>query len=126
MENLSIRKLSKVNNVPLWQIARFLGVAEPTFTRWMRTPLPADKEARIIAAIKELAGENFLMVVEQQTRADKWRSMTDEEIARAIIEINSDDVLNQFCKDSDCGGDDCVVDTENCFNCCLKWLREEK
>ena len=61
-----------------------------------------------------------------KTRAAKWRGMTDEDIARAILKIGSDDVANQFCRDPDCGGEDCDVDEKECFNCCLKWLHEEE
>ena len=60
------------------------------------------------------------------SRADRWRTMTDEEIASAILEICPYDIMNQFCKDPDCGGEDCDVDEKECFNCCLKWLREEE
>lgn len=62
MANETIRRMAKGSGVPLWRIAVQLGVSEPTITRWLRVPLPADKEARIRAAIKEIAGEGFVNV----------------------------------------------------------------
>ena len=50
--------------------------------------------------------------------------MTDEQIASAILEICPDDIANQFCKDPDCGGEDCDIDTSKCQACVLEWLRE--
>ena len=34
-----------------------IGVSEPTLVRWLRTPLPAEKEERILVAIEKLAKE---------------------------------------------------------------------
>ena len=41
--------------VPLWKIAAYIGVSEPTITRWMRFKLPKDKELRIREAIALLS-----------------------------------------------------------------------
>ena len=38
-------------------IALEIGVSEPTLVRWLRTPLPAEKEERILVAIEKLAKE---------------------------------------------------------------------
>lgn len=54
--NSSIRGLAKSKGVFLWQIGDHLGVTEPTMTRWMRRPLPPEKEAAIAAAIEAIAG----------------------------------------------------------------------
>ena len=62
MENEKVRRLAAANSIRHWQIAQFLGVTEPTMTRWLRYPLPAEKEAKIRAAIKEIAGEGFVNV----------------------------------------------------------------
>lgn len=40
-----------------WEIALEIGVSEPTLVRWLRTPLPAEKEERILVAIEKLAKE---------------------------------------------------------------------
>lgn len=56
-ENENIRRAARIAGVPLWAIAVKLGVSEPTLTRWLRVPLPADKEQRIMDAIAELAQE---------------------------------------------------------------------
>ena len=56
-ENEAVRKSARVAGVPLWRVAAAVGVSEPTLTRWMRVPLPADKEQRIMRAITELAEE---------------------------------------------------------------------
>lgn len=57
MQNLETRSLAKENRVFLWQVAEHIGVSEPTITRWMRLPLPADKRKRIESAIREIAAE---------------------------------------------------------------------
>lgn len=57
MENMRIRKAARIAGVPLWKIAEFIGVSEPTLTRWMRTPLPDDKEKAIMEAISKLESE---------------------------------------------------------------------
>lgn len=55
--NEAVRRAARVADVPLWQIAAKIGVSQPTMTRWLRFPLPTDKEERIMQAIKELAQE---------------------------------------------------------------------
>lgn len=54
-ENQKIRSVARAAGVPLWQVARLIGVSEPTITRWLRVPLPRDKEEQIMDAIEELA-----------------------------------------------------------------------
>lgn len=56
-ENQEIRKAARVAGVPLWRIAAAIGVSEPTLMRWMRFPLPQDKESRIMEAISALGQE---------------------------------------------------------------------
>lgn len=56
-ENESIRKAARIAGVPLWKVAAAIGVSEPTLMRWMRFPLPADKETRIMEAISTLGQE---------------------------------------------------------------------
>lgn len=53
--NENIRAVAKKSGVRLWQIAAHLGVSEPTITRWMRFPLSAEKESKILTAINELS-----------------------------------------------------------------------
>lgn len=55
--NEAVRRAARVADVPLWQIAAKIGVSQPTMTRWLRFPLPTDKEERIMQAIHELALE---------------------------------------------------------------------
>ena len=55
--NEEVRRAARVADVPLWQIAAKIGVSQPTMTRWLRFPLPTDKEERIMRAIQELALE---------------------------------------------------------------------
>lgn len=57
MENKTVRRAARAAGVPLWRVAAAVGVSEPTLTRWLRVPLPADKEQRVMAAISELAKE---------------------------------------------------------------------
>lgn len=55
--NLVVRDMAKKYNVKHWQIAERLGISEPTIMRWLRVPLPPEKEQAILAAIKEIAKE---------------------------------------------------------------------
>ena len=55
--NEHIRKLARIEGITQWQICLKIGVSVPTLTRWMRQPLPPDKEQRILDAIKELSKE---------------------------------------------------------------------
>lgn len=50
------------------------------------------------------------------TRADKIRSMTNEELARFLLKCDNDDV-------GLCDVTQCIVG-ESCFKCALKWLKE--
>lgn len=54
-ENQGVRNAARSAGVPLWSVAAAVGVSEPTLTRWLRFPLPEDKEQRIVAAIAKLA-----------------------------------------------------------------------
>ena len=56
-ENQEVRKAAKSACVPLWKIAAAIGVSEPTLTRWLRFPLPSEKEKRIMEAISVLSQE---------------------------------------------------------------------
>lgn len=56
-ENQKVRKAARVAGIPLWKVAAAIGVSEPTFMRWMRFPLPEEKEARIMEAISTLEQE---------------------------------------------------------------------
>lgn len=55
MCNESVRETAKKNGVKHWQIADHIGVSEQTFMRWLRKPLPKEKENQILSAINELA-----------------------------------------------------------------------
>lgn len=54
-QNQMVREAAKKNGVKLWQIAAYLGISEPTMTRWMRSPLSPERETQILAAIGEIA-----------------------------------------------------------------------
>lgn len=54
-ENQTVRRAARVAGVPLWRVAAAIGVSEPTLTRWLRVPLPEDKERRVMEAITELS-----------------------------------------------------------------------
>ena len=57
MENLSLRQRAKSAGIPLWKIASYIGVSEPTITRWLRVPLSCSKEKVILEAISKLEKE---------------------------------------------------------------------
>ena len=56
-ENQTVRRAARSAGVPLWKCALHLGISEPTLIRWLRVPLPEEKERRILAAIAELEQE---------------------------------------------------------------------
>ena len=53
-QNENVRKAARVAGIPLWMVASKIQVSEPTLTRWLRFPLPEEKEQRIMSAIQEL------------------------------------------------------------------------
>lgn len=55
--NQKVRDAAKAAGVKQWEIAVHLGISEPTIVRWMRMPMPADREKAILQAIAELAKE---------------------------------------------------------------------
>ena len=57
MVNKEIRKVARIADVPMWKVAMALGVSEPTIFRWLRTELPEDKKAAMMAAIEKLAAD---------------------------------------------------------------------
>lgn len=56
-ENERIRRAARAAGIPLWKVADAIGVSEPTLIRWLRFPLPEDKEHRIMEAISALEQE---------------------------------------------------------------------
>lgn len=55
MSNCELRSMAKEKNVKLWQIAKFLGISEPTLTRWLREPLSEKRKADFIAAVVKIS-----------------------------------------------------------------------
>lgn len=51
--NLDLREYSNKKSVPQWKIAKFFGVADTTFCKWMREEFSKEKKA------KELLKNNF-------------------------------------------------------------------
>lgn len=54
--NKELRDTFKAAGLFHWQIADVIGVNEITLGRWLRKPLPADKEQQILQAIEILKG----------------------------------------------------------------------
>lgn len=54
--NKELRAALKAAGLFHWQIADIIGVNEITLGRWLRKPLPADKEQQILQAIDALKG----------------------------------------------------------------------
>lgn len=55
VENVKLRIAAKEAGVPLWKVSRELNVGEATLYRWLRDPLPKEKEAAIKGAIEKLS-----------------------------------------------------------------------
>lgn len=62
MNNAKVRNAAKQCGVKHWQIAEQLGVSEQTIMRWLRMPLPAEKEKAILGAIHDLAAQKMEVV----------------------------------------------------------------
>lgn len=56
MENQNLRTILKLKGIPMWKLAKQIGISEPTITRWFRTELPTEKYEKVITAIQELSG----------------------------------------------------------------------
>ena len=52
MENTDVRYEIMKSGLKNYQVATMLGVTETTFSRWLRTELPAEKKKEILEAIK--------------------------------------------------------------------------
>ena len=55
--NQTIRETAKRRGVKHWQIAEYLGISEPTIMRWLRVPLPPEREKAIMEAIEAITKE---------------------------------------------------------------------
>lgn len=55
MYNKDIRAYAKENNVKLWQIAKAMGISEPTMTRKLRSELPEQDKQTFRRIINELS-----------------------------------------------------------------------
>jgi hypothetical protein len=52
--NLDIRQQIKDSGLPLWAVADHLGIADTTFSKWLRKELPDQKKQEIVKAIEEI------------------------------------------------------------------------
>lgn len=57
MYNKDIRTYAKENNVKLWQIAKAMGISEPTMTRKLRSELPEQDKQTFRRIIDELSDQ---------------------------------------------------------------------
>lgn len=57
MCNMDLRQKAKEKNVFFWQIARELGVSEPTMTRRLRFELPEQEKRKYLTIIDKLSAE---------------------------------------------------------------------
>ncbi len=54
MKNVALRLYAKGAGVPLWRIAKAMGISDPTMTRLLREELTQEKEASIRDMIDRL------------------------------------------------------------------------
>ena len=57
LQNEVIRERARRAGVPLWAVAHSVGVSEATLFRWLRLPLPADRENMLLETISKLEQE---------------------------------------------------------------------
>lgn len=58
MYNKDIRTYAKENNVKLWQIAKAMGISEPTMTRKLRSELPEQDKQTFRRIVDELSAQD--------------------------------------------------------------------
>lgn len=58
MYNKDIRTYAKENNVKLWQIAKAMGISEPTMTRKLRSELPEQDKQTFRRIVDELSDQD--------------------------------------------------------------------
>lgn len=56
--NLEVKQAIEQANVKKWQVASCLGVADTTFSRWLRAEMAENKKVLVLAAI-DRAKEKF-------------------------------------------------------------------
>ena len=56
--NDDLREFAKEKGVRQWRIADELGIAESTFVKWMRKPLPEDVKKKAFEAVDRLSKED--------------------------------------------------------------------
>lgn len=54
MLNDDLRITVQQNGLKLWQVANQVGIADSTFSRWLRTPLQGERREKVLKAIEEL------------------------------------------------------------------------
>lgn len=55
MENAEIRMEARKRGVPVWKIARELGISEQTLYRWLRVPISDELEKAMREIIERLS-----------------------------------------------------------------------
>lgn len=58
MANEIIRKALRIHDARQWQLAKWLGLAESTLCRKLRTELPEDEQREIVSIIKRMSKED--------------------------------------------------------------------
>ena len=56
-KNPDITQKAALSGIFYWQIAKRMGIADTTFSRWLRKELDAQTKAQVLSIIKELAKE---------------------------------------------------------------------
>lgn len=55
MSNEALRQEAAKKGIKLWQIANEIGIADTTFSKWMRKELSADRKKIVHEAIRTIA-----------------------------------------------------------------------
>jgi len=53
--NEQVRRAARIEGIPLYAIARDIGISEPTICRWLRVPLSQEREELMLSSIHRLA-----------------------------------------------------------------------
>lgn len=69
LTNKEIRILLRFKDIPMWQLAKQIGISEPTITRWFRTELTSERYKKIVLALSQITGTDLETIIEDKIRS---------------------------------------------------------
>ena len=57
MPNFEIKQKIAISFIPKWRIAKAIGIADATFSRWLREELTDERKQKVLDALEKLVTE---------------------------------------------------------------------